>query len=192
MSRDNHARDFPVELINEVSPQLYRRLQQLFELAYSLQQTQAQVPATTEAVVARQLQLLGVLREPLVGQEVADPQLVAAAQSPGAGTVISVTAGSGLSGGVITTSGTITLIIGAANALQKSNGTQLVDSRVTDDGNDISLNSTKKVFLGVTHIMTIDDSAGLVILNLAALPVVDPSVPGALWTDGAGGLFVSP
>lgn len=133
--------------------------------------------------------LIGALGQGVIGVNQPDPVLQNL--PTGNGTVVSVTAGNGLSGGTFTTSGTIALLIGTANVLQKSNGVRLVDSRVVDDGNDISLNSTKKVFLGATQIMTIDDSNGFVLLNMAVLPIVDPGVSGALWNN-AGVINVSP
>lgn len=132
--------------------------------------------------------LIGALSQSVIGAGVSDPVLPG---QIGGGTVISVTAGSGLSGGAITTSGTIALLIGTANVIQKSNGVRLVDSRVVDDGNDISLNTTKKVFFGTTPVMTVSQTDGLVILDIGTLPTADPGVPGALWNN-LGVINVSP
>lgn len=132
--------------------------------------------------------LIGALSQSVIGTGVSDPVLPG---QIGGGTVISVTAGSGLSGGAITTSGTIALLIGTANVIQKSNGVRLVDSRIVDDGNDISLNTTKKVFFGTTPVMTVSQTDGLVILDIGTLPTADPGVPGALWNN-LGVINVSP
>lgn len=132
--------------------------------------------------------LIGALSQSVIGTGVSDPVLPG---QVGGGSVVSVTAGNGLSGGTISTAGTIALIIGTVNALQKSNGTQLVDSRVVDDGNDIFLNTTKKAFFGTSPVMTVSQTDGLVILDIALLPVVDPGVPGALWNN-LGVINVSP
>lgn len=77
-------RDYPAELRSKVDPLLYRRLEQLYNLIYELQQYQREIPLRSQQIVKQQLQLLGVLREPLVGQETPDPQLSTAATVPGA------------------------------------------------------------------------------------------------------------
>lgn len=188
------VRSFPTELLGRVDPQLYRRLEQIYELIYQLQQQQTQAPTQVRQAVVSQLQLIGLLGplgQSILGQSSApDPQLQNLNNT--SGTVTSITFGAAFTGGTISTSGTVNLIIGTANVLQKSDGAKLVNSKVLDDGNDITLNSSKKVYLGSRHVMTIDDTQGLVILDMTLLPTVDPGVPGALWTDGVGGLFVSP
>lgn len=77
-------REVPSELRGVVDERLYRRVDQIFALLSDLQQTQREAPVATQQIVKRQLQLLGVLREPLLGQETTDPQLTAAATVPGA------------------------------------------------------------------------------------------------------------
>lgn len=143
----------------------------------------------TEFQQRQVLELVAGRSSAVIGQEVVDPLVVGLPTNNG--TVTSISFNAAFTGGTITLAGSVTLVIGTANALQKSDGTKLVNSRVTDDGNDIALNSAKKVFLGVTHIMTVDDSAGLVLLNMTALPIVDPGVSGALWNN-AGVINVSP
>lgn len=111
----SNVRDFPTELADSriLDPRIYRRLQQLYELIYQLQQAQVAIPSQTVAAVTQRLQLLGVLREPLIGGEIADPQLAAAAQSPGTGTVTSISASSGAPGFAL--AATPSPIIGAGN-----------------------------------------------------------------------------
>ncbi len=130
------VRNYPTDLADSrvLDPRVYRRLVELYDLIYALQATQAQLPQQTVAAVQQRLQLLGVLREPLVGQEVADPQLAAAAQSPGTGTVVSVTVagdpsnGLNSSGSPITGSGTITLTFG--NSLNVATGYKVATKQV--------------------------------------------------------------
>lgn len=77
------VRDFPTELLGKADPQLYRRLNQLYELIYQLQQQllqqQSQQSSQTQQAVTRQLQLaglLGPLGQSLVGSNsTPDPQL---------------------------------------------------------------------------------------------------------------------
>lgn len=87
--------EYPVELAGKIDPLLYRRLEQIFRVLSQLREFQRAAPVQTQRVVARQLQLLGVLREPLVGQETSDPELVAAGTVPGSVTDITGTTGSG-------------------------------------------------------------------------------------------------
>ncbi len=75
--------EFPAELRGEIDDRLYRRLTQIYQMLYDLDQRQQTIPAVTKQLVRSQLQLLGVLREPLLGQENVDPQLTAAATVPG-------------------------------------------------------------------------------------------------------------
>lgn len=89
----NAVRDFPNELHGVVDERLYRRLEQLYHLIYELQQVQRETPTQVTRAIKQQLQLIGVLREPLVGQEAVDPQLTAAATVPGTLTSINGTGG---------------------------------------------------------------------------------------------------
>lgn len=156
--------------------------------------------------------LIGALSQGVIGQSTPDPVLPG---QIGGGTVVSVTAGNGLSGGTISTSGTVALLIGAANAIQKSNGTRLVDSQITDDGTSVVIASAvgrifnvgggdasgfvaqgNSSFVGDwngagngTYLEVRDALAGLFILR--NLPVADPGVSGALWNN-AGVINVSP
>lgn len=109
----------------------------------------------------------------------------------GSGTVTSVTAGSGLSGGAITGIGTIALLIGSNDVVQKSNGTQLVNSQINDDGVDVLLAAVNLLQLGASQLMTIDSGSNLIFVNLLLLPTSDPGISGALYLK-AGGLAVSP
>lgn len=88
------ARDFPTELVGTVDPRLYRRLEQLFRLIHEIQVEQRELPGRTLQAINRQLS--GSLREPLIGGEQADPQLIAVATAPGTGTVTSISAGTGI------------------------------------------------------------------------------------------------
>lgn len=87
--------EYPVELAGKVDPQLFRRLQQIYQKLQELSLFQREVPVATQRVVRQQLQLLGVLREPLVGQETPDPNLSTAATVPGTVTDLTGTSGSG-------------------------------------------------------------------------------------------------
>lgn len=84
MKAATFVQEFPVELAGKVDPQLYRRLEQIFHILQELREFQKSAPIVIQQTVKRQLQFLGVLREPLVGQETTDPQLTAAATVPGA------------------------------------------------------------------------------------------------------------
>lgn len=84
----------------------------------------------------------------------------------GSGSVVSVATNSSLSGGPITTSGTLALVIGSNTRIQKSDGTKLVNSSITDSGS-------------------------LIVIDSLALPVADPGVSGALWNN-AGVMNISP
>lgn len=130
----------------------------------------------------------GIFATPLIGSE-GNPNPLQSI-GVGDGTVKLIVAGGGLSGGSISESGIIALLIGSANVVQKSNGTQLVDSQIKD-GTDIFLDTLNLIKLGHHVIATIDDTNGLVILNMGSLPVADPGVSGALWNN-AGVINVSP
>lgn len=130
-------RDFPTELQGLLDPRVYQRLQQLFNLIYDLQQVQRGATSATEQVVKRQLQLLGVFREPLLGNEVADPQLAAVASAPGAGTVTSLTPGTNITmtPNPITGTGSIAVVVSPsftnvnATGVYQVGGTQVVSAR---------------------------------------------------------------
>lgn len=105
------VRDFPTELIGNTDPQLLKRLNQLYELVYQLQQDQTQAPSRTQAAVRQQLQLIGLLGplgQNLVGLPASpDPQLTNLNNT--SGTVTSIATGTGLTGGPISSAGTISL-----------------------------------------------------------------------------------
>lgn len=112
----------------------------------------------------------------------------------GSGSVTSVATNASLSGGPITTSGTLSLVLGTTDVLQKSNGTQLIDSSITDDGTDVTIEASTLIKLGLgAHILfTVDNGTRLVLLGLTDLPTADPAVPGALWRDGSNFIKISP
>lgn len=130
-------RDYPTELVGLLDPRIYQRLQQIYQLIYELQQVQREAPLTTAEVVREQLQLLGVFREPLLGQEVADPQLAAVASAPGTGTVTSLSAGTNIvltpnptvSTGTIATSTTPSFTTVNAVTSYSISGTQVVSAQ---------------------------------------------------------------
>lgn len=88
--------EYPVELAGKIDPLLYRRLEQIFRVLSQLREFQRVAPVQTQRAVQRQLQLLGVLREPLVGQEAQDPSLATAATVPGTITDLTASGGSNL------------------------------------------------------------------------------------------------
>ena len=65
-------------------------------MVYALQQAQRAIPTVAQQLVKRELQLLGVLREPLVGDETPDPDLATAATVPGTVTDITGVGGSNI------------------------------------------------------------------------------------------------
>jgi hypothetical protein len=110
------ARDFPAELGgNKIDPQLYRRLNQLFEMVYRLQESVSQAPAVAQKAVTQQLQsigLLGPLGQSLIGLSSSpDPQLQNLPTNNG--TVTSINANGvnnvAVTGGPITSSGSLTI-----------------------------------------------------------------------------------
>lgn len=62
-------------------------------MVYALQESQRAIPLAAQEIVKRELQLLGVLREPLVGNETPDPDLATAATVPGTITDLTATGG---------------------------------------------------------------------------------------------------
>lgn len=84
-----NVQDFPNELHGVIDERLYRRLEQLYKMVFALQQQQPPSQPPLQQLVKQQLQLLGVLREPLIGQETPDPNLSTAATIPGAVTDVS-------------------------------------------------------------------------------------------------------
>lgn len=109
----------------------------------------------------------------------------------GNGTVTAITFGNGLAGGTINGSGTGSLIIGNLDVVQKSNGIELVDSLITDDGTDMALNAPNLLTFGAGVIATVDGGNKLFILNISNLPTSDPGISGALWNN-LGIINVSP
>lgn len=95
--------EYPVELAGKIDPLLYRRLQQIYQKLQELSLFQREAPASTQRIVRQQLQLLGVLREPLVGQETTDPSLTAAATVPGSLTDLTGIGGTNITVTVTTT-----------------------------------------------------------------------------------------
>lgn len=207
-------RDFPTELINKVEPQLYKRLLEMYEMLYSLQQQQSQAPAQTQAAVRQQLQLIGLLGplgQSLVGAT-STPDPLLQNVGTGSGTVISVSTNASLSGGPITGSGTLSLVIGSNDTVQKSDGTKLVDSQIKDDGtvhvdlvSGLNLDSGTRLsqlgdWLGNGNLskLEVDDLNQWILFTTLLglyifqnLPVVDPGITGAIWNNG-GVINVSP
>lgn len=208
------VRDYPTELIGKTDPQLYRRLEQIYNLIYQLQQQQSQAPAQTQAAVRQQLQLIGLLGplgQSLVGAT-STPDPLLQNVGTGSGTVISVSTNASLSGGPITGSGTLSLVIGSNDTVQKSDGTKLVDSQIKDDGtvhvdlvSGLNLDSSTRLsqlgdWLGNGNLskLEVDDLNQWILFTTLLglyifqnLPVVDPGITGAIWNN-AGVINVSP
>lgn len=185
--------------IDEMDQRLDRLAQMLSQVATNNGSNGNGLTAQQRSDVAG---LIGALAQGVIGQATPDPVLPG---QIGGGTVISVTAGNGLGGGTISTTGTISLLIGSANAVQKSNGTRLVNSTIFDDGTNQTIGSgatgaglasapsTTTVGdwngNGNGTKITVDDTAALILLT--NLPLVDPGIPGALWNN-AGVVTISP
>lgn len=132
--------------------------------------------------------LLGPFATPVLGQA-GDPLL--ANIGTGDGTVTSIAFNAAFAGGTITGSGSVSLVIGSNNRVQKSDGTKLVNSTMDDDGTNVSMLFTGLLVFGTHSVATVDNVNGLFILDIAQLPVIDPGVSGALWNN-LGVINVSP
>lgn len=168
-------------LDSKAEQRLYVGLRRIYEYIdqqiYQQKQEIASKLESSNTFIQKQTELLNGFATKLIGLPEANNPLA----QLGGGTVVSVTAGGGLSGGTITQSGTVALIIGANNKIQKSDGTKLIDCTISDSGTVIDMNGIAKF----------DKTQNLIIVTMLSLPIADPGISGALWNN-AGVVNVSP
>lgn len=217
----NVPQKFP-ELKGKVDPKVETELFMAFKRIYEyidslvtekLNELEIKIKAGTVAP-ADFNDLIGIFSQPLAGSSVSDPLLQSVIQSFGAQLANKIFAGPSVGGAAnpsfralvvadIPAGVGITNVAGN-NFITKSDGTNLVPSRTTDDGTVMLLVSRAGFMfdessfvssigdwglLGNGTYIAVDDNGQTI--KLIGLPLLDPGVPGALWNNG-GVINISP